>query len=429
MFPALAETGDGSFSSRRAGAWRWQTSLATGLDAYSHTYSLATEDTTESLVEYLVSAAVTGRSSGRGRHGGQVTAEGSLGSELFRQRLEGEYRLRDDQRRQRLRVGGRLRGRQYRAGSRYDNTSDNTEGRLFLRGSPVAAATRALEMKGSLAFLDYATPSALEVSHRTGSAGLSYGSRGWRGPTWRLGATLDARSYPDSTRIDRRRLILDGQFEAQSGADNQVLVMHRSERRHIRDATAKPSGWLHWTDVSGQVDGGPGRIFLELQSERWDYDREESAYQDSWRLKSVAGYTWGEVLATTWKVGVAWERLWSADDPEAFNAVGLVTGVEAFGGPLSGSLSLEWGRRHYTASSVEWNAPSSGDSLGDEYLYADSNQLYSDFTYWALWLMGSWQLDPRLALEVQASYDPENHTEDEDDSTLGFATLRLVYRP
>ena len=427
--PFPAKSGDGSFSSRASEGWRWRTSLSTGLDAYSHTYALATEDTTESLVEYLLTAAVAGRSDRRARHGGFFRAEGSLGSELFRQRLEGEYRFRDAERRIRFRLGGRLRGRQYHSGTDYMNTSDNIEGRFYLRGQPLARSKRALEVRGSLDFLEYAAPSSLEVSHHTGTAGLSLGSQDWRGPTWKLGVALDARSYPDSTQIDRRRILLDGQYEIQGEDRGQLLVMHRSERRHIRDAMAKPSGWLHWTDAVGQVGAGAGQVFLELQSERWDYDREESAYQDSWRLKSLGGYTWGDVLTATWRLGLAWERLWSADDPEAFNALGLVGGVEAMSGPVSGSLSLEWGRRHYTEEPVDWDVPENVGSSGDDLGGSGSARFYSDFSYLEIWLMGSWSLDPRFTLEVQASYEPENHTEQEDDSALGFATVRLVYRP
>jgi hypothetical protein len=423
-FPALAETDDGfNMSRQRDQSWSWRTSLAAGFDAFSHNYSLATEDTTESLVEYLFSAAFAGRSHRRARHGGYLKAEGSLGSELFRQLLEGGYRYQDSQRRSRLRLDGRLRGRQYRSGSDYVSTSNNVEGRLRLRGKPWISSRRALELNGSLAFLDYSTPSTLEVNHRTLATGLSLGSEGWGGPIWRVGAGIEGRSYPDSTRIDRRRIIGEGQFEVQGADEKQLLFMHRSERRHIRDETAKPSGWLHWTDFSGRVGAGPGWAFTEWQSEVWIYDQEKSAYNNSWRLEGVAGYGWGDMLGTSWKLGLALEQLRSSDAPEAFTATGLVVGVEAFSGPVNGSISFELGRRDYTDDEASFGEPEN-TWTDEEYVYT-----YSDFTYWEIWLMGNWRLNDRFSCEVQASYEPETHTESEDDSALGFATLRLVYRP
>ncbi len=55
--------------------------------------------------------------------------------------------------------------------------------------------------------------------------------------------------------------------------------------------------------------------------------------------------------------------------------------------------------------------------------------LYSDFNYWQIWAMGSWFLGNHFSLDVMASYEPESHTEQSDDSALGFASLRLTWRP
>ena len=55
--------------------------------------------------------------------------------------------------------------------------------------------------------------------------------------------------------------------------------------------------------------------------------------------------------------------------------------------------------------------------------------LYSDYNYWKIWLMGSWFIDDHLSIDVIANYEPETHTEDTDDSALGFASVRLVWHP
>jgi hypothetical protein len=46
-----------------------------------------------------------------------------------------------------------------------------------------------------------------------------------------------------------------------------------------------------------------------------------------------------------------------------------------------------------------------------------------------LWTMGAWRISDPLSCEIMASYKPENHTEKSDDAAIGFASVRLVWRP
>jgi len=54
---------------------------------------------------------------------------------------------------------------------------------------------------------------------------------------------------------------------------------------------------------------------------------------------------------------------------------------------------------------------------------------YSDFNYWKIWIMANWSINKNFSLDLLANYEPENHTENSDDSSLGFGSLRLVWRP
>lgn len=54
---------------------------------------------------------------------------------------------------------------------------------------------------------------------------------------------------------------------------------------------------------------------------------------------------------------------------------------------------------------------------------------YSDFGYWELWLMDAWRIVGPLSCEITASYKPESHAEKSDDAAIGFASVRLVWRP
>jgi hypothetical protein len=418
LIPALAGAGESSFWSQ-GDRTVWQPSFTAGLDSHLHTYSLAESDTTESVSEFMVSAAVAGRSSRKNRHRWRVEGEVSAGTELFRERAEAGYRWQGADGRALFRLDGQLRGRQYRSGTEYNLSSDSVEGRLDVRAYPVATRNLEWELRGWGMLTDYRTPSSLEVNDREKGGGLSVRSRGLDGPLWQVGLRQAYRDYPDTSRIDRRTLGLVGQLDHQDLEGQELRLYHKTERRHVRDHTARPSAWSHWTDLQGKVAAGPGQVYLDLQGEIWRYDWTSTIYADSWRVEGASGYAWGDILGTRWQVGLAGEKFAAGDSPESYTALGLQAGVEAYTDQLSGTLSLEFGRRHYQ------DVEGTGSSLLDE----GDLGLYSDFSYWEVWLTASWQLTSAVSLDLLASYEPESHTERDDDVVLGFGTLRLIYRP
>ena len=227
------------------------------------------------------------------------------------------------------------------------------------------------------------------------------------------------RAYPDTAAIDRDQLAVELDWDSGSLEDGGLRLHHKTERREIADETARPSAWSHWTDLSLAVPAGGGRVVGDLQSEVWQYDYESEAWFDSWRLDGLLGYRWGDILAADWLVGVAAERLDAGDNPDSYHQLGLRAGVESFGLDLAGSLTVEYGRRSYDNATIELS-----DSSGDTLPFA----LYSDFGYWKIWFAGSWRIVDAVSLEGLASYEPESHTEQSDDSALGFLNRRLVWR-
>jgi len=185
----------------------------------------------------------------------------------------------------------------------------------------------------------------------------------------------------------------------------------------------RPSAWTHWTDFSGAVTAGSGHVYLDLQAEFWQYDQETDVYFNSTRFDGATGYRWGDVLAATWKIGLAGERLDAGDSPETYTSFGLRGGVESYGAELGGSLTLEYGRRVYAQGVVNLDP----DAIDPSLFYTVA--LYTDFNYWKIWLMASWQMSSHFDLDLMANYEPENHTEQSDDSALGFASLQVRWRP
>ena len=397
--------------------WRWE--VAAGVDASSHTYSLAVDDTTATIAEALVQAAFDGRSARRARHRWRCRGEVAMGTELNRQRLDADYRLVDGIWTDRLRGDATVTARQYRTDSEYVYNSDNYDGRFELRGSPLLMGSTAVELRAHAAFHDYRTPSTLEVNDRQWGGGVFVRSPSTTDRVWSAGVGAMQRVYPDTSEIDRRELGLELNYDSRGMEGTGLSIFHRTRKREIADETVRPGAWSHWTDLRLAVAAGPGRVVMELQGEVWDYAYETDVWFDSWRLEGFGGYRGGDMLGTGWLAGLAAARLDAGDAPDTYGELGVRGGLESYTGPVGGTLTLEVGRRVYRGGSLTFEDGGVTESI----------PFYSDFTYWKIWLMGHWYLSDNLSIEVLASYEPENHTEQADDSAIGFFNLRCVWRP
>lgn len=396
----------------------WFVETAAGVDASSHTYHLAVDDTTETIAEFMIQAAVEGRSARRARHRWRLRGEASAGTELYRQGLDVDYRYLNDDGIARWRLDGLMVARQYRGDTDYTYNSDNAEGRGELRAAPVVGRRALIELRGWSGFRQYAAPSELEVNDRELGGGVYVKSAGF-GPGWSAGLRASRRAYPDSSVIDRDQVGIDLGLDSQGIEGGGLSVFHRTQRRTIADETVRPSAWSHWTDVMVAVPAGSGEVDFELQNEVWTYDEESSVWFDSWRLDGYVGYRGGDILTVGWLAGLAAARFDAGDNPDTYHQYGIRAGIESYASSVSGTLTVEVGRRSYRDGSLDVATDTDEVTL----------DIYSDFTYWKIWLLGEWAIRENLALEALASWTPENHTETADDSALGFANLRLVWRP
>ena len=123
---------------------------------------MATSDTTETITEFNTTATLEGQSARRARHRWLARADLVFGSELFRQRLEAQYRFRPDQRQDRLRLDARWFARQYRQDTGYSLNSNNDEGRIEGRMVPLTTAKMAWDVRAGGGYLRYDQPSDLE---------------------------------------------------------------------------------------------------------------------------------------------------------------------------------------------------------------------------------------------------------------------------
>ena len=423
MQPALglAQSGNTFLGEEDRARWSWD--LATGVDTYLHSYALALEDTSESLAEFMVQAGFQGRSARKTHHRWRLRAEASTGTELWRERVEGDYRYLDQNRHTRFRLLGNFWGRQYKRATEFVLSSDNFEGRLEARAYPWVGRTAALDVRAWGGFIDYTTPSTLEVDYQDSGVGVFVRSQSLGNHMWGGGVRHARRAYPDSSAIDRDTWSAEVDYDYQDFEGQGVRVFHKSDRRLISDETVRPSAWTHWTDFHGLRSAGSGHVYLEVQTEVWDYSQESEIYFDSWRLETALGYRWGDILKAVWKAGPVLELMEARDSPEAYTQLGARAGVESYGSAVGGSVTLEYGRRVYSQADVVVD-----EGIGDLEGLTTLN-LYSDFNYWKIWLLGSWRISTKFSLDFLANYEPENHTENTDDSAIGFASLHLIWRP
>lgn len=390
---------------------RWALDAACGFDSFTHTYSLATADTSETVSEARAVLGWEGRSHAGARSAWRARLEASAGTDLWRERLELDWRRRDDRGVDRWRASARAAARQYRPGSDYTRSSDQAEARLDAQGVAWAGGAREAFVAAWGAATDYATSSALEQDQREAGLGAGLRSRGLATSAWRLAVKHAARSYPDSAAIDRRAWSGEAEWSGTLGLAGLARAYARSERRLAADPGVRPDAWLHWLDTALEAPVPGGDLVLEFQGERWDYGGQSETWQDNWRLAGFAGLRRGDVLAGRWQLGVTGERFASLNGAESYAQAGLRAGLESLGARLAGSCTVEYGRRDY------------GEQSGDE-----GQPAWTGFNYWRVWLLADWRLSGALTLSALGNWEPERHAEREDDVSLGFASLRLSWR-
>jgi len=399
--------------------WSWSGAMATGYDTYVQTYSLALDDTTETLAEYEMIFSALGETGGAADHRWRVAPRLAVGSERVRKELATGWTWRPDGAASRLDVKADLTDIHYRDTTDWNLSSDWREADVDLRWRVEGEAV-GTDLRVDASALRYDAPSALEVDRDDVKASLGLRSGRLARDRWKLGLRAGRRAHPDTAAIDRTMWGADAEYEHMSLDGPSLRLTHRSERRDVREETARPSSWGHWTSADGSVPVSETLdVELEIEGEVWSYDISSGAYQDQVRWSGLAGVRSMPLDGPGWQLGFALEHLESDDREESYSQRGVRVGLESFGSTLTASTTLEVGRRDYDADTEAVAADVASDF---------DDPIYTDFTYVELWLSVSWRLSERMSLDALGSWLPESHNDDEDDQSLGFGSVRVSYR-
>ena len=398
--------------------WAWSGSMATGYDTYVQTYFLALEDTSETLSEYELILSAVGETHDASAGAWRLAPQLAVGSERVRTELDTQWQWNPGGGPTRWELGADLQNVHYRGTTAWNLSSDWREADLDLRWRRELDVCAA-DLRLDAASLRYDAPSELEVSRDDLRATFALKSNRTADDRWKVGLRAGHRAHPDTTAIDRTMWGADTEYEHMAFDGPSLRLLHRSERRTVRDETARPSSWGHWASMEGSWPLAEVlELSVEFDGEVWTYDQATGAYQNQLRWSGLVGLRASAIEGPGWQLGMAVEQLDSDDPEETYSQRGVRAGLESFGSTLTASTTLEVGRRDYAADVTD--TASATDS--------EIDALYTDFTYVELWLNVSWRLNEKVSLDVLGSWLPESHNDDEDDQSLGFGSVRLSYR-
>ena len=204
MQPALglAQSGNIFFGDEDRALWSWD--LATGVDSYLHTYALAVDDTSEALAEFMVQAGFQGTigpeiaaslAPARGGLHRHRTVAGAAG---------GRLQLSGPESTDPFSPAGSFLGPPVQAGHRIRPFQRQFRGpHSKARGYPWVGRTAALDVRAWGGFINYQTPSTLEVDYQDAGVGVFVRSQSLGNHMWGGGFRSARRAYPDSSAIDR----------------------------------------------------------------------------------------------------------------------------------------------------------------------------------------------------------------------------------
>jgi hypothetical protein len=384
--------------------WRFLPNAGIAFDTFGQRYVVAEEETLDVLDEW--SGRITTTLERNGRTSLRLRNTFGLGQEATRNDLQ--LALARQGQRATLRFEEDLRLKLYTADSDYSLSSDYLVSQTRLSASFRFMDHWRLRVQDRLEWTAFERRDRYNYDYRINDTGMaierSYGFFSLLGAGYGFGV----RAVPDSSAIDYRRHVLTAEWQHEVGLHTTAMD-HRLERRLYGD----PAVRSHTLDYDG---GASARIALhsalrlrpEARARILRYDRPDSVYANT--------------------VEPSLELLLEGDP--STNTI-LAIGPRAEFRRTRGGIDRpynQWGLK----GSITWSVGSKlwlqfSDEIGVRSHFAGDDLLYSDYVFNWSTLYLTWEPLPRLAFDLFFSLEPEDHEDEDDNTTTLLLSTALTY--
>ena len=387
-----------------ATSWRFLPSAGIAFDTFGQRYVVAEAETLDVLDEW--SGRLTTTLERHGRTQLRIRNTLGLGQEATRDdfyltlaRSDGriDFRLEEE-----------LRFKAYTENSDYSLSSDYLVNQTRLSGVFRFGNRWRLRAADRFEWTNFERRDRYNYDYTANDLGATleraYGYFSWLGAGYAYGM----RTVPDSSVIDYRRHVLTADWQHDIGI-HAAGMDHRLERRLYGD----PNVRSHSLDYEGGVNGRIGlrpavRLRPDARARVIRYDRPDSVYANS--------------------VEPAVELLLEGDaSPNAVIAIGPRAEFRRTQGGIDRPYN-QWGLK----GSVTWSVGSKlwlqfSDEIGVRSHLAGDALLFSDYVFNWSSLYLTWEPLQRLAFDLFFSLEPEDHDDQDDNTTTLLLSTSLTY--
>jgi hypothetical protein len=222
------------------------------------------------------------------------------------------------------------------------------------------------------------------------------------------GYTFGVRNVPDSSAIDYRRHVVTAEWQHDTGA-HAAGMDHRLERRLYGDPSVRSHSLDYDAGAQARIGLWPAlRLRPEVRARVVRYDRPDSVYANA--------------------VEPAVELLLEGDASEnAILAIGPRAEFRRTTGGIDRSYN-QWGLK----GSATWTIGTKlwlqfADEVGVRSHLAGDDLLFSDYLYNWSTLYLTWEPAPRFAFDLFFSLEPEDHEDEDDNTTTLLLSTSLTY--
>ncbi len=381
-------------------------SIHLGYDSFIDRFTILEGDTVEVIDEFY--AGMLNRFSFNS-DGTKVALRNNFkfGTQTVDEILDGEIAL-GLKNKTRFELRSSLRLKFFREGSNYSFGNDYIQSNTFFKLRRSFSNKHRLNLRSRFEILEYEERTEFDYDYRYIDAGLEYEVGSVLGSAVRIGGFIGYRETPD-TLLSYQRTLADLDVRISSGYGTYFQMNVTGDRRDYRE-NVRSSYWSVLSYASLMAARLSGRTYyFNVESELTVYDKPTDIFFDTHFIRgSVRGsFPVGETVSLYLEPRYA-RMLCRHLKEEQYWETSAILGMDIMrSGNLWISAAYEPGYRGYVL---------------------EENELYSDFYFNRITLMGNVGLAGGFSFNLLFSHDPERHSRRDDDFSLTLISVTLMKR-